>query len=101
MVLNGFWFNIQITRIPGKLPGICWGDAAYDILCALSLIDAKKKEYTKVKEAFVVHFIDRQYIIYESEKFNSRSQEQGDTAQAFITVFHSLAEHCKYGTLKE
>ena len=40
-------------------------------------------------------------VIFERAKFNKRSQEVGESAENFITAVHMLAEHCKYGVLRE
>lgn len=40
-------------------------------------------------------------IIYERAKFNKRCQEVGASADNFITAVHKLAEHWKYGCLRE
>lgn len=37
-------------------------DADDDILCALSITEEEKKEYTNVKETFDAHFIGRENI---------------------------------------
>src|SRR4029434_3448248 len=39
--------------------------------------------------------------MFERDKFNKRSQEVGESAENFITAVHKLAEHCKYGVLRE
>lgn len=40
-------------------------------------------------------------VIYEWAKFNKLYQEVGESAENFITTVHKLAEHCKYGVLRE
>lgn len=77
------------------------GDSADDVLNTLTLEEADKKEYEKVRDAFEKHFICKHNVIYERAKFNKRCQEPGETAEAFITAVHKLADHCQYGDLKE
>lgn len=77
------------------------GDRADDVLNTLALSEADKKEYDKVRDAFEKHFICKHNVIYERAKFNKRCQEPGESAEAFITAVHKLAEHCQYGILKE
>ena len=40
-------------------------------------------------------------VIYESAKFNSRRQQDGETVDQFVTALHTLAENCSYGQLCE
>lgn len=57
--------------------------------------------YEATFQAFENHFIPRRNIIFERYKFNTRIQQPGESAESFITNLHSLAEHCKYGSLKD
>nr|CAI5832777.1 unnamed protein product [Callosobruchus analis] len=57
--------------------------------------------FSQTLNAFENHFIPRRNIIFERYKFNTRSQQQGEPIERFITSLHSLAEHCQYGQLKE
>ena len=42
----------------------------------------------------------RKNIIFERACFNRRDQQDGESADEHISVLHSLAEDCEYGTLK-
>jgi len=77
------------------------GDKADDILGTLGLSDADSKKYKAVKEAFDKYFICKYNVIYESARFNKRSQEPGESAEAFMSAVYKLAEHCQYGPLQE
>lgn len=74
--------------------------AAVAFLC-LTLEKEKKMKKKKRKETFEVDVTDKQNIIHEKAKFARRCQEQGQTAEAFITADHSFAERCIYRMLKE
>jgi len=76
-------------------------DAADDILSVLPLFEADKKKYDKVKSAFETHFVGTHNVIYERAKFNLRYQEQGESAESFITSVHTPAENCKFGALRD
>ena len=52
-------------------------------------------------ERFQRHFVSRRNIIFERAKFNSRKQEDGETADSFITSLYGLAEHCAFGQLHD
>lgn len=88
-------------RISHRCLGICPG---YSCCCCLPVShsgERKKRWKKKKKETFEVDVIDKQNIIHEKAKFARRCQEQGQTAEAFITADHSFAEHCIYRMLKE
>lgn len=57
--------------------------------------------YTQALAEFENHFIPRRNIIFERYKFNTRTQQPGESIENFITSLHSLAEHCQYGALKD
>lgn len=77
------------------------GDAADDVLDVLPLTDADKKKYEAVKAAFDQHYVGKHNIIFERAQFNSRRQQDGESAEAYITAVHKLAEHCGFGVLKD
>ena len=67
------------------------GDKADDILGTLGLSDADSKKYKAVKEAFDKYFICKYNVIYERARFNKRSQEPSESAEAFISAVYKLA----------
>ena len=77
------------------------GDQADDIFLSFSLAKDEKKDYDIVLEKFEKHFIPKRNIIYERAKFNSRTQQEGESIEEFITCLYSLAEFCEYGNLHE
>ena len=77
------------------------GDEADDILCSMGLSEEDKKNYDTVKTKFEAHFIKRRNSIFERAKFNQRRQEEGESADSFITSLYCLAEHCAYGALHD
>ena len=77
------------------------GDEAEDILKTFCLSEADQKKYKVVTDKFRAHFITKRNIVYERAKFNRRIQEPGEPVDAFITALYSLAEHCKYGDLRD
>ena len=77
------------------------GDKAYDILQSFNLSEADSARYRTVKERFEAHFVKKRNTIYERAKFNRRKQEEGETADDFITDLYCLSEHCQYGALRD
>ena len=56
------------------------GEMADDILQSFKLSEEEIKEYDTVVERFQRHFVSRRNIIFERAKFNSRKQEEGESA---------------------
>ena len=77
------------------------GDEADDILTSFKLSTLQLKQYHTVKTKFDEHLVVRQNVIFQRAKFNRRRQEDGKTVDTFVTVLHTLAEHCDYGTLTD
>lgn len=77
------------------------GDAADDILSVLPMTAADKKKYSSVKTAMEQHFIGKHNVIFERAQFNLRCQQEGESAETFITDVHKLAEHCSFEVLKD
>ena len=77
------------------------GESAEDIFQSFNLSEEDTKNYDVVVERFQRHFVSRRNIIFERAKFNSRKQEDGETADSFITSLYGLAEHCAFGQLHD
>ena len=77
------------------------GPQAESVFTTLNIPVADKDKYQEVADAFTAFFIPRTNIIFERAKFNKRVQEQGEPVDTFIADLHSMANKCKYGTLKE
>jgi len=77
------------------------GDRADDILHTFTLTEEEEKKYSVIVDKFEAHFVKKRNVIFERAKFNQRSQQPGESVEAFITSLHSLAEHCSYGELRE
>ena len=77
------------------------GYKAEDILNVLPVNEDQKKSYEDVKQAFGKNCASKMNIIFERARFNRRNQEPGESAEAFITAVHRLAEHCAFGDVRE
>ena len=79
----------------------CLGADAEDILSTTNISTENRKKYQKVLEKFDEFFAVRRNVIFERAHFNKRTQQQGESAEDYITVLHQLAECCEYGDIKE
>ena len=76
------------------------GEEAEDILASFGLNERDSGSFSAVQERFSRHFVKQRNPIYERARFNQRSQQQGETVDAFVTALHALSEHCEYGELR-
>ncbi len=49
---------------------------------------------------FDTHFIPKRNVIHERACFNKRSQQHGESVEAFVRHLYELAEHCDFGGKK-
>ena len=77
------------------------GAEADDIIQSLGISEAEQKKYVIVKQKLEHLFMIKRNVIFERFKFNLRSQQESEPVETFITDLFSLAEHCKFGTLRE
>ena len=78
----------------------CLREEAEEVLATTRISDDKKKKYQKVIEEFDKYFKVKKNVIYEHASFNRRSQLPEESVDRFITEVHSLADSCKFGTMK-
>ena len=79
----------------------CMGEHAEDTLASTDISAADSTKYQNVIDTFDAFFQVRKNIIFERARFNQRSQEEGKSAEQFITSLYSLADNCNYGDLKD
>ncbi|XP_049273548.1 uncharacterized protein LOC125759175 [Rhipicephalus sanguineus] len=77
------------------------GRQARTIFQTFNLSEDDAKKYEVVKGKFDKHFVAARNIVYESACFHRRSQNPGESVDNFVTVLHTLADRCDFGTFKE
>jgi hypothetical protein len=77
------------------------GTEADDIIQSLGISEEEQKRYDVVKQKLENFFIIKRNVIFERAKFNLRCQQENEPVETFITDLFSLAEHCKFGSLRE
>ena len=63
--------------------------------------DADKDDYDVVLSKFDSYFAPQKNTIHERAMFNTRQQQSGESAEAFIRALFDLAEMCDFGDQKE
>ena len=64
----------------------CLGDDAEDALCSTNISADDRKKYNVVLENFDQFFQVRKNVIIERARFNSQSQQDGETAEQYIAT---------------
>ena len=72
------------------------GAQAEEILSSFQLTDENSKKYNVVKEKFETYFIPTRNIIYERYKFYTRTQDEGESVEQFITSLYTLVSTCGF-----
>ena len=78
----------------------CLGEDAEDVLASTNISEEDRKKYDQVLEKFDSHFLVRRNIVFERARFNGRYQQEGESAEQYITVLYQLAERCDYKDMK-
>ena len=64
--------------------------------------DPKDKSYEDLAKLLQDHFMPKPSAIFQRFKFNTRSQQPGETTAMFLAELRHLSEHCEFGiTLDE
>ena len=79
----------------------CMGDNAEDTLASTDISRADRSRYAVVIAKSDAFFQVWNNVIFERARFNQRNQEEGESAEQFITSLYSLADNCAYGDLKD
>lgn len=74
---------------------------AEDIFKTFKLEPDVQKKFEVVLQEYEAYFVPRRNIIYERVKFNTRTQQDGESVEDFVTALHTLASTCDYGELRE
>ena len=79
----------------------CIGEEAEAVLESTSITDDERKKYDDVLGKFEGYFKVRRNVIFERARFNRRCQQDGESAEKYITELYTLAENCNYGAMKD
>ena len=69
----------------------CLGEDAKDTLASTNISEEDRKKYDQVLKKFDSHFLVRRNIIFKRARFNRRYQQEGESAEQYITVLYQLA----------
>ncbi|XP_049275480.1 uncharacterized protein K02A2.6-like [Rhipicephalus sanguineus] len=77
------------------------GEQAEEIYATFALSEENSKKFDAVVEQFDKYFIPRRNVIFERARFNTRLQQDGESAEDFVTALHTLSKDCEFGALRE
>ncbi|KAL1467698.1 hypothetical protein MTO96_025962, partial [Rhipicephalus appendiculatus] len=77
------------------------GPQTEDIFKTFSLEPDDKEKFEAVLKVYEGYFVPRNNITYERVKFNTRTQQDGESVEDFVTALHEVASTCDYGDLCE
>ena len=99
-IATGISAKGDATRVATLLSVI--GNDAIDVFNTLTWdAEGDDKKIDKVIQKLEQHCEPKKNVSYERYKFNSRSQESGETIDQYVTILRKLSESCEFGTLKD
>ena len=78
----------------------CLGQDAEEVLASTGITSEQRKKYNDVVAKLDQFFKVRKNTIFERARFNRRNQQEGESAEQYITVLFGLADNCDYGEFK-
>ncbi|XP_037579458.1 uncharacterized protein K02A2.6-like [Dermacentor silvarum] len=76
----------------------CMGPLARVVLASTTLGDADLKDAVAVQKAFSDHLVHSPNELYESARFHRRTQQPGESADAFYTALRTMVKRCNYSS---
>ena len=77
------------------------GNESEYVFTHFALDEKEAKDYGYVIGKFDEHFRPEKNIIHERAMFHQRSQNSGESAEAYIRSLYEMAECCDFGTVKD
>ncbi|KAM7284282.1 uncharacterized protein ISCGN_001379 [Ixodes scapularis] len=78
----------------------CNGPQARTVLASLGVPTPETQPFAAVQERLTQHFVHPANEIYESRRFHRRTQQPGETVDAFFTELRTLIRRCNYNSLE-
>ncbi|XP_049516893.1 uncharacterized protein LOC125942675 [Dermacentor silvarum] len=76
----------------------CMGPQASVVLASSTLGEADLKDVAAIQKAFTDHFVHPPNELYVSARFHRRTQQPGETANAFYTALWTMVKRCNYSS---
>ena len=75
----------------------CMGAKAEDVLTSTGISNEEQKWYDAIMSKLDRFFKVWKNLIFETARFNQRSQSEGELIEQYITALYHLVETCEYG----
>ncbi|KAL3219389.1 hypothetical protein MRX96_030408 [Rhipicephalus microplus] len=77
------------------------GEQAERIYAIFALSEENSKKFDAVVEQYDNYFVPRCNVVFERVRFNTRLQQDGESAEDFVTALHMLSKVCEFSALRE
>jgi len=77
------------------------GQDAEDVLVSTRITTDERKNYNDVMAKFDGFFKVRKNTIFEWAIFNHQNQQEGESAEQYITTLYGLSQNCEYRDLRD
>ena len=78
----------------------CLREEADDVLSLTNITETQRRQYSDVLSKFDSFIQVTKNMIFEWARFNSRVQQEGESAEQYIVALYNLAKYCEYGSMK-
>ena len=85
---SGLTLEDEVRQVDTLL--YCLGDEADSVLGSTNISDEDRKKYDSVLGNLDQYFEVRRNVIFERARFNRRSQQDGETAEQYITELYKV-----------
>ncbi|KAL3183163.1 hypothetical protein MRX96_006932 [Rhipicephalus microplus] len=76
-------------------------EQAKEINATFALYEKNSKKFGAIIKQFDKYFIPRHNVIFEHARFNTRLQQDGESAEDFVPALHTIWGDCESGALRE
>ena len=66
-----------------------------------TLSNDDRNDPDKILKELHLHFVPQRHVLFERYKFNTASQQSGDTMDDYVVRLRQLADSCEFGILKD
>ncbi|KAL3235904.1 hypothetical protein MRX96_022333 [Rhipicephalus microplus] len=77
------------------------GEQADEIYTTFALSEQNSEKFDAIVEQFSKYFIPRRKAIFKQARFNTRLQQDGESAEDVVIALHTFSKDCEFGALQE
>ncbi|TGZ48699.1 Uncharacterized protein DBV15_12714 [Temnothorax longispinosus] len=77
------------------------GEDGIELYNTFNLQEAERNNLAKVLQCFEEYCVPKKNIVYETFKFSSRMQQEGEKFDSFLAEIKKLSQTCEFGTMAD